>query len=107
MKCANENAAPKCAAIAADWSLEPSSQSSGAGSRVDIAHLRVGMLRRQLAVHEREQVLHLLREELRRAAAAQRPRGELVAAGRAPDAEVDATGIERLQHAERLGHFQR
>ena len=34
-------------------------------------------------------------------------RGQLVAARRAADAEVDAAGIERLQHAELLGHLER
>jgi len=37
----------------------------------------------------------------------QRDRGQLVAAGSAADAEIDAAGIEHLQHAELLGHLQR
>ena len=31
---------------------------------------------------------------------------ELAAAGRAADAEVDSSGIERFQRAEDLGHFE-
>ena len=39
--------------------------------------------------------------------AAQRERRDLVGAGRAPDAEIDAAGKQRLQHLEALGHHQR
>jgi hypothetical protein len=34
-------------------------------------------------------------------------RGQLVAAWRTADAEIDAAGIERLQHAELLGDLER
>ena len=40
MKWANENAVPKWAAIAADWSLEPSSHTSGRLGPVGIASTR-------------------------------------------------------------------
>src|SRR5437879_3195069 len=62
---------------------------------------------RQLAVHEGDEVLHLFGKKLGHAGAAERPGRELVAARRTADAEIDAAGIERLQHAKALGHLQR
>ena len=68
------------------------------------------MVHRQAVVEKAQQVGNLVREMLD----AERPRpvlqgdcGQLVAARGAADAEIDPAGIERLQHAELLGHFQR
>ena len=41
------------------------------------------------------------------AATAQRCRRQTVAAWRAAKAEIDATGMQRLEHAELLGHHER
>src|SRR5213596_3390840 len=71
------------------------------------AHRGERVLGRQLAVHEGDEVLHLFGKKLGHAGAAERPGRELVAARRTADAEVDAAGIERLQHAKALGHLQR
>ena len=65
---------------------------------------------RPVAGEEAEQVHELLGEivrgqRLRRAA--QRRRRDLVRTRRAADAEVDAAGMERLEHAELLGDHQR
>ena len=40
-------------------------------------------------------------------ATAQSERGERIGAGRAAEAEVDAAGMQRLEHAKRFGHGQR
>ena len=55
------------------------------------------------------QLQHVLREvvDVAGEGAAQRPRGALVGARRAAEAEIDAAGIERLQGAELLGDDQR
>ena len=37
----------------------------------------------------------------------QRDRGDLIGAGRAPEAEIDASGKQRLQHLEAFHHGQR
>ena len=61
MKWANEKPTPKWAARIADWSLEPSSHTSGDVGPVGIAstcHER--MLGRQIAVQEAERVGHLV-----------------------------------------------
>ena len=62
------------------------------------------------AVEEQEQVAQLLGELVgaeRRRAAAQRGRGDGIGAGRAPEAEIDATGMQRLEHPELLGDDER
>jgi hypothetical protein len=67
------------------------------------------MAGRQLIVEKADEIAELLGELLqpqRSRPLPQRPRGALVAAGRAADAEVDATGEERLQHPEVLGHLE-
>ena len=64
----------------------------------------------QLAGEEAEQVDQLFGEVVRGERfrrAAQGRRGDLVRARRAPDAEVDPAGMQRLQHAELLGDHQR
>ena len=60
----------------------------------EVAHQRVQLLRERL----RRQPLHR---------AAQRQRGELVGTRRPADAQVDAAGVQRLQHAELFGDHQR
>ena len=45
--------------------------------------------------------------ELARAAGAQEERRRVIAARRPADAEIDAAGVERLEHAEGLGHLER
>ncbi len=78
-----------------------------AGHRGD---LRERVILRPAAGEEAEQVHQLLGEVVRgqplRRPAQRRRRG-LVGAGRAPDAEVDPSGMERLQHAELLRDHQR
>src|SRR5688500_20123981 len=66
------------------------------------------MLRRRLAPEPGQKIAHLLREVFGRAAAGsgQGARGELIAAGRAPEAEIDAPRKERLEYAKRLGHLE-
>src|SRR5207245_6449446 len=49
----------------------------------------------------------LLREVLEVRVLAERARRQLVAPGRAADAEIDPPGEERLEHAEALGDLQR
>ena len=63
----------------------------------------------QRAVKVPDEFPHLLREALRirEHPAADRARGATVAAGRAPDAEVDAPGIQRFKHAEGLCDLER
>ena len=112
MKCAKQKGSPKCAASAALSSLEPSSQTSGAlvadRLRGDAGR---GMLVGQRIVQPRHQVAHLDRIVGRVVpvglAGGQHAHGALVAARRAADAEVDAAGEQRLQHAEVLGHLER
>jgi hypothetical protein len=72
-------------------------------------HPRERMVGRERGVEESDQVAHLLREILRERVvpARDRLRGDLVAPGRAPDAEVDAAREERLEHAEHLGDLER
>jgi len=60
--------------------------------------------------HVAEQLAELLRKIVGRwltPIALQRERGERIGPRRAADAEIDASGKERAQHAERRGHFQR
>ena len=62
------------------------------------------------AVEEREEVAQLLGELVgaeRRGRPAQRGRGDRIGAGRASEAEVDAPGMQRFEHAELLGHDER
>jgi len=68
-------------------------------------HALEGMLVGQAAVEVLAQLPHLLREVARfgHHAAADRVRGARAAAWGAADAEVDAAGIERFQHAKGLG----
>ena len=67
------------------------------------------MVGRQRIVEIGDEILHLLREVLcaRVAALADGQGGDLIAAGRAPDPQVDAPRIKRLQHAELLRHLER
>ena len=68
------------------------------------------MIRREVAVHEVLQLGELVGEIVRPGAvhpAAQRVRGQLVAAGRAAQAQVDPAGVQRCQRAELLGHHHR
>src|SRR5207245_5305503 len=50
---------------------------------------------------------NLLREVVGAPVVAERARRQLIAPGRAPDAEIDPTGKERLEHAEALGDLER
>jgi hypothetical protein len=68
------------------------------------------MLGRQVVVEERHQVLHLTGVLLGPEGAGSGPEDPgrpLVAARRAADPEIDSTWVERLQHAELLGHLER
>jgi len=68
------------------------------------------MLGRQVVVEERHQILHLPRVLLGPEGAGSDPEDpgrSLVAARRAPDPEIDAAGMDRLQHPELLGHLER
>src|SRR5262249_22348718 len=49
----------------------------------------------------------LLREIVGATVVAQRARRQLIASGRPADAEIDAPGKERLEHAEALGYLER
>ena len=67
------------------------------------------MVRRHLVVEKPDQIGDLVREMLdaeRARPVLQRDRGQLITAGRASDAEIDAAGIERLQHAKLLGDLE-
>src|SRR5207245_11605363 len=68
---------------------------------------RVDVTRRQRAVQETYEIGDLLREVLEVRVLAERARRQLVAPGRAADAEIDPPGEERLEHAEALGDLQR
>jgi hypothetical protein len=63
----------------------------------------------QRPVEETDEILHLLRHAFRalEPAVHQRQRRARVATRRAAYSEIDPSGKERLQHAERLGDFQR
>ena len=69
--------------------------------------LGVDVARRQRAVQEPREVRNLLREVVGAPVVAERARRQLIAPGRAPDAEIDPTGKERLEHAEALGDLER
>ena len=75
---------------------------SPAGCAIKSAQPRIGHVARKVG----EYVLDLLRK-LQRIAALQRHRHRARSAGRAPDAEIDAAGRQRFEHAERLRHFER
>jgi hypothetical protein len=82
------------------------------GRGVDLGlqpHALERMIVGQAAVEMLAQLPDLLGEVARvgHHAAADRVRSALVAAGRAADAEIDAAGVERLQHAESLGDAER
>ena len=86
---------------------DPERRRGGAGRHR--AHPGEGMAGRQLVMEKADEIGELLGELLqpqRPRPLSQRPRGALVAAGRAADAEVDAAGEQRLQHAEVLGHLE-
>ena len=122
MKWANENAVPKCAAQAALASVEPRSQISGAPWPAGIARTVAnrwsggrpsvrkpmrsptwsGKRATSLSAHGSG-----TRAGRRLGAPAEGERGAPVAPGRAPDPEVDASRVERLQHPELLGHLER
>ena len=61
------------------------------------------------AAHEVEELGELVGKalELARAAGPQEERRRVIAARRPADAEIDAAGVERLEHAEGLGHLER
>ena len=64
----------------------------------------------QVAVQIAQQVHYLTREVSNLLGAAGKGKGgcgQLVAAGRAPDAQVYPSRVQRLQHSEVLGHFER
>ena len=70
----------------------------------------VGVALGELAAEEADQLRELAREVLvgeRLGGAAQRRGGDPVGAGRAADPEVDAPGVQRLEHPELLGDDQR
>ena len=78
-----------------------------AGARL---HRRERVVRLEAVVQVADEVDHLLRERLDVGGTlrvGEREHGGVVAAGRAPDAEVDASGVERLQHGELLGDLER
>src|SRR4029077_15207972 len=73
------------------------------------ADVREGMIGRQAPAQVNQEVLYLAREILdpdRAGAGLECTSGDLVAAGGTADAEVYATGIERLQHPELLRHLE-
>ena len=123
MKWANENAVPKWAAQAALASVEPRSQISGTPSTGrHRAHGGEPVIGRQPVGQEADEVADLVgkardlalrprvgdaRAGGRLGAPAEGERGARVAPGRAPDPEVDAPGVERLEHPELLGHLER
>ena len=62
------------------------------------------------AVEVADELGELLREvvgAVHRATAPQRGCGQAVAARRSAEAEIDAAGVQRLEHAELLGHHER
>jgi hypothetical protein len=61
---------------------------------------------RQGAVQKAHQIGDLLREVLGAPVVIERTRRQLVASGRAADAEIDPPWKERLEHAEALGDLQ-
>ena len=64
----------------------------------------------KLAVLEQQQFLEAFEEIVAAGillAPPQHIRGHLIGAGRAPDAEIDAAGKQRLEHLEPFGHHQR
>ena len=71
---------------------------------------RERVIRRQVVLEQREQLGELLGKVVRRgltAIALQREHRVRVGSGRAADAEVDAAGMQRREHAEDLGHLER
>ncbi len=95
------------AASCAPNRLEPRIQIGTFGPAPGTA--RDGLVRRRPARNSACSSTHVLREAVGDIAerAAQRPRGALVGAGRAAEAEIDAAGIQRVERAELLGDHQR
>ena len=77
-----------------------------AGARDGAKRVRVGQ---RGSVHPRLKIGNLLRKSFGGflCIGVERERGQAVAPGRAPDAEVDATRRDGFQHAELLGDLQR
>ena len=100
MKCAKANAQPELGGERA--AVIGGAEQPDLGHRVDFRLQARGTM---LSFQQCGQLPDLLGEALgvRKVPAADRLRGARVAAGRAADAEVDAAGIQGLQHAEGLG----